>query len=194
MGREGRYGKYGEIKRLERLKGKPFPKKGLLNQDRPFPRYLGKVGGRLVFKEAEEIDKRFVKELSERLFSSYGDYGEFLADFVGKPGAFAWIAMAGKEKVGFGIAAPFGQDRLDIFEITAIGIAPEYQGKGFGKMLLDFMLTSLKRKGIKEAILHTGVQNKKAQHLFLKKGFLPTLIKKSFYKAEDAIMMKKKII
>ncbi|MFN3535002.1 MAG: GNAT family N-acetyltransferase [Desulfatiglandales bacterium] len=179
MSRRGRFGKYGEIKRLSRLRARPILGTPTLREERPFrgPR----IHRELSFREAGEEDKGFIKVLSERLFSGYGDYGDYLPHFIGKEGAMVWIAKRGRRDIGFAIAAPVAPQDLTRFELVAIGILPEYQGKGFGGMLLDHVIKNLTSYGAEEVLLHTGINNKPAQALFVKKGFLPVMLKKDFY-------------
>lgn len=190
MSNRGRYGKYGELKRLERLKGRDFRRISLDPKVEGF-QVLGKKGFPLRFRRAGQVDKEFIKALSEELFSIYGDYGDFLASYIDKEEALAWIISKGDQTIGFAIASPVQDRDLTRFEIIAIGLLSRFQGKGIGKKFLDFLLLSLRKMGVTEVLIHTGINNKKAQGLFLKRGFVPISIKRGFYRSEDAILMKK---
>lgn len=190
MSNRGRYGKYGELKRLERLKGREF-KRIPIDQKGPSFYLPERKRSSIAFRRAGQSDKEFVRGLSEELFSVYGDYGDFLAGYIDKEKALAWIIDKGDEKIGFAIASPTQDGDLTRYEIIAIGLLPRFQGKGIGKRFLDFVLLSLRKIGVMEVFIHTGANNKRAQGLFLKTGFVPVCFKKGFYKSEGAIMMKK---
>lgn len=55
----------------------------------------------------------------------------------------------------------------------APSVADEWQGRGVGKMLFNFILADIKEKRIKKMILWGGVQanNERAVNFYLKKGF-----------------------
>ena len=50
-------------------------------------------------------------------------------------------------------------------------VAKEYQGKGFGKKLLQTTLESFKNKNLKKACLWVGEKNERAIKLYKKFGF-----------------------
>lgn len=75
-------------------------------------------------------------------------------------------------------------------------IASNWQAKGLGKQFLKTLLETLKKnKNINYAILEVRPSNVKAVQLYKSMGFIPTEVKKDYYKdvnsTEDAIIFKK---
>lgn len=73
-------------------------------------------------------------------------------------------------------------------------VLEEYQGMGFGAMMLDFVLKLCEMSGIDLLTLEVRVSNQKAINLYLKNGFRISHIRKAYYKdGEDANVMLKHI-
>lgn len=58
-----------------------------------------------------------------------------------------------------------------IGEIYAIGVAPEHQGKGFSRILMDAGLTRLRKRGATTAALYVEADNEPALALYERYGF-----------------------
>ena len=65
----------------------------------------------------------------------------------------------------------------------AIAVADPYQNNGLGGQMRDYMLEIARDKGIKKVFVYFGDENKKAKHVFEKKGF-KTIKEGKIYKAE----------
>lgn len=80
---------------------------------------------------------------------------------------------------------------LDEAHITNIAIHPEYRGYGYGSILLEDMIDTAKRNGIKDMTLEVRVNNSSAIGLYKKYGFTEVAIRKGYYQdtGEDAIIM-----
>ncbi len=59
-------------------------------------------------------------------------------------------------------------------EIVSIYLLPDYIGKGYGKILMDAVLSELKRQGYEKVFLWVLEENIRARHFYEKYGFLPT--------------------
>ncbi len=59
-------------------------------------------------------------------------------------------------------------------EIVSIYLLPDYIGKGYGKILMDAVLSELKRQGYEDVFLWVLEENVKARNFYEKYGFLPT--------------------
>lgn len=59
----------------------------------------------------------------------------------------------------------------DEASIFGLGIAPQYQGKGFGRELLNLIAADLKNKGIENITIEVDSTNKNAFNLYKKFGF-----------------------
>lgn len=191
MSHRGRFGKYGEIKRFERLR-KIWEPKGLLKKEGFGVRPFKNLSLPIVIEDGKKEDQSFIKELSQALFSEYGEYGSFLPSFLERKEARVWTASHGKSKVGFIIVAPY-EELSETFEVVAVALAPRYQGRGIGKLLLDVALKFMKDSNLENVVAHVAQGNNASFNLFISKGFLPVSIKKRFYKSQDAVMFVKKI-
>lgn len=80
---------------------------------------------------------------------------------------------------------------LDEAHITNIAIHPEYREQGFGSILLEDMISTAKKNGIRDMTLEVRVNNINAISLYKKFGFNEVAIRKGYYQdtGEDAIIM-----
>lgn len=79
-------------------------------------------------------------------------------------------------------------------DVNTIAIAREFQGKGFGKLLLDWMLETAKLNGVKELFLDVRADNQAAIGLYQKEGFDQIDIRRNYYDHKiDALVMRKKL-
>lgn len=70
---------------------------------------------------------------------------------------------------------------INNIEIKNIAIAPEHQGKGFGKHLLRFATRQSKRKGYKKLIIGTGNSSLSQLALYQKEGFEIREVNKDYF-------------
>lgn len=91
-----------------------------------------------------------------------------------------------------------GRRSFNTYHILNIGIAPDCQHQGFGKILLQHLLDSLIGSIIKMIILEVRPSNTAALALYHSFGFEHDMIKKGYYKdntgEEDALLLKKIMI
>ena len=59
-------------------------------------------------------------------------------------------------------------------EIISIYLLPDYIGKGYGKILIDAVLSELKRQGYEDVFLWVLEENVRARNFYEKYGFLLT--------------------
>jgi len=82
--------------------------------------------------------------------------------------------------------------------ILNISVAKAYQGKGFGKQLLQFMMQQAKQKKADMVLLEVRGSNHNAIALYESQGFNEIGLRKGYYPApngkEDAIMFAKQLI
>ena len=69
----------------------------------------------------------------------------------------------------------------DEAEIIKIGIDKSYQRKNYG----SYIISEMKRIGIKKIFLEVSVKNVKAINFYLKNGFYKTGTRKGYYKQKD---------
>ncbi len=65
-----------------------------------------------------------------------------------------------------------GTQGLRKAELMAIAVVPEYQGRGIGRKLLEYMEGLARSLEIQEMLIHTAATNKAANRFFAKNGFI----------------------
>jgi ribosomal protein S18 acetylase RimI-like enzyme len=84
-----------------------------------------------------------------------------------------YIATFGEEEVG--CQEPVGNLRLDDMEdaigIYSFGIIPDYQGRGYGRQMLEEVIRSIRAYSQKAIMLDVDVTNERALHLYRSCGF-----------------------
>ena len=129
------------------------------------------------------VKKANLKEVGDDLF--YIDNAAFNRDFDLKARSMKeevnylqnseiYMAYEGTNTVGF-IAY---EDKLDSTEIMSLAVVPEYQKRGIGKLLLNQVLTKLKKHKI---YLVTHPRNTPAIILYLKHGFEIYGLKENYF-------------
>jgi ribosomal-protein-alanine N-acetyltransferase len=100
-------------------------------------------------------------------------------------------ALLNDKPIGFYI----GEQVLDEVTLMEIAIAPELQGKGYGKALFNHFLELARHRGAKQCFLEVRASNISAQMLYINAGFIQTGKRTGYYPAEvgyeDAILMSK---
>ncbi len=81
-------------------------------------------------------------------------------------------------------------------EITNVAVAPEEQGGGIGRRMMEFHIKQAKAKGIQRAILEVRISNGNAIRLYEALGFCNSGIRKGFYELprEDGVVMSLDIV
>ncbi|MDM7274147.1 ribosomal protein S18-alanine N-acetyltransferase [Sulfurihydrogenibium azorense] len=81
---------------------------------------------------------------------------------------------------------------FDEAEITILAIKKEFQGRGYGKILLEKTFEYLNVKGVKSVYLEVAIDNQPAKKLYEKLGFKFLTVREKYYAdGKDAIVMKK---
>ncbi len=94
------------------------------------------------------------------------------------------------EKEGEIIGFLFGEIIYEEANVLLIAIKKDYQGKGFGELLLDHFVQVCKNKEVNKILLEVSTENKKAINLYRKKGFKKLSIRKKYYSnGSDAFLM-----
>ncbi|RMI06646.1 MAG: ribosomal-protein-alanine N-acetyltransferase [Calditrichaeota bacterium] len=102
--------------------------------------------------------------------------------------SFPVVLEVGGEVVGYAVAWRIYEE----FHIANLAIAPEHQGKGWGKLLLNFLLEQA--GGAKFALLEVRRSNRRAIRLYEKFGFQPFGVRPRYYHdQEDALVMRKQL-
>jgi ribosomal protein S18 acetylase RimI-like enzyme len=86
--------------------------------------------------------------------------------------ALGYILIDGEKMAGFGHLDTFQKKEKGHVMKLGIVLHPLYQGKGLGKMLLDFMVADAERLGKEKIWLATYSDNPRALSLFRSRGFV----------------------
>ncbi|MDP0145832.1 ribosomal protein S18-alanine N-acetyltransferase [Glaesserella parasuis] len=83
------------------------------------------------------------------------------------------------------IAFAICQFVLDEVTLFNIAVDPAYQGKGFGKQLLQALIAQLQQKQITTLWLEVRASNTTAQKLYYSLGFNEVTVRKNYYPTQD---------
>lgn len=132
-----------------------------------------------------------IAALHKRLFNPSWDEAA-VSSLLEHPASTSLVAIAGDPKsvVGFVI----GQLAADEAEILSIGVAPDWQRAGLGKMLVQGLVRASKRGEAKRLFLEVAEDNFAAAALYQSLGFAETGRRKRYYErsggpAVDAIVL-----
>lgn len=79
-------------------------------------------------------------------------------------------------------------------EIARVGVAKSYQGRGYGKALLAYLIKLARDEHCDRIVLEARVSNTTARKMYEAAGFKEIITRKSYYDdGEDAVLMIKKI-
>ncbi|MCX5781233.1 MAG: ribosomal protein S18-alanine N-acetyltransferase [Elusimicrobia bacterium] len=100
-----------------------------------------------------------------------------------------FVAEISEKIVGYGGFWKMGEEA----DIVNIAVHPDFRSKGLGKKILEFILESAKKDGIKKVFLEVRSQNTSAQSLYKSFGFKPVAVRPKYYSNDDAVIMEIKI-
>ena len=110
-----------------------------------------------------------------------------------RSGYQAQLLCAGDVVIGYFVAMQ-GVDEVHLLNIT---VAPEYQGQGWGRVMLDALALWSRAQGAQWLWLEVRTSNTRAQQVYLRYGYRRVGERKHYYPAEggreDAIVMSYKL-
>lgn len=83
------------------------------------------------------------------------------------------------------VAFAICQFMLDEATLFNIAVDPAYQGKGYGKQLLQALIAQLQQKQITTLWLEVRASNTTAQKLYYSLGFNEVTVRKNYYPTQD---------
>jgi len=102
-----------------------------------------------------------------------------------------WVYLSGDQMLGYSITTMAAGEG----HILNICVDPEYQGQGYGKVLLENIFSSAIASDVKVVFLEVRPSNKVAQALYERYGFHEVGRREKYYPAkrgrEDALIMAK---
>ena len=103
------------------------------------------------------------------------------ADLLEMPGSSAQLYSANGKPVGF----VFVRTVLDEAELISVAVAPNCQGKGYAKAMLDVTVRQLKALGVRRFFLEVREDNLKALALYRATNFKKISERKNYYRTLD---------
>ena len=95
----------------------------------------------------------------------------FLENFIKDKNAYGFVVKNNDKIVGFAYAYTLLRpDGKTMFYLHSIGMLPEYQNKGYGTKLLDYIKNYSKELGCSEMFVITDKGNPRACHVYEKLG------------------------
>jgi ribosomal protein S18 acetylase RimI-like enzyme len=135
------------------------------------------VASKLQVRTGTIRDEDFVRSLSNKVFSVYGDYGTLLPEWMVHPAVMTHIGEEDGVPVGFTMLGLYVPDRNRgyVADLLAIAVLPAAQGRGVGRALLDHVLSAAgtlgKRMPVTEIRLDVADSNEIGRKLFASRGF-----------------------
>lgn len=83
------------------------------------------------------------------------------------------------------VAFAISQVVLDEATLFNIAVAPNFQGKGFGKRLLSELILQLQKRGVATLWLEVRESNQAAQKLYDSLGFNEVTVRRNYYPTPD---------
>ena len=118
-----------------------------------------------------ELDKScFKKAWREESFSKLMNYPWFRV--------WTWHAEVTSKPLAFLII----EDQSDLFSILRVGVMPEFQRKGIGREMMDFLIQLARNEQVPKILLEVHEFNLAAQHLYFASGFCQIHLKKGYYR------------
>lgn len=78
----------------------------------------------------------------------------------------------------------------DTADVQTIGVLPEYEGHGFGRVMLEQMHERAREQGAERILLEVRADNPRAQRLYERNGYRAIHVRRGYYDdGTDAIIM-----
>lgn len=129
---------------------------------------------RLIVHKAEQLDIDALVEVQSQSFDDPEDSTRArIEQCIQHPDQAYFLAVLGDPEVG--CHEPVGSFRLDSTDtfvgIYAFGVRPDYQGRGYGRQILEDAIHIIRASSQKAIMLDVDVENSRALHLYRSCGF-----------------------
>jgi ribosomal-protein-alanine N-acetyltransferase len=111
----------------------------------------------------------------------------YIKDMLDNPYSYYYKLVFEDQLIGyFGLWVIF-----EDIQITTIAVDSEYQGSGFGKLMIEFIIDLVKSQNAENITLEVRKSNERAINLYQKYQFYKVAVRKNYYEdGEDAYLMK----
>ena len=141
----------------------------------------------VTYRPMQESDLDAIMAIEPKIYSHPWSRGNF-ADSL-KSGYSCWVVELDGELIGYGALMVV----LDEAHLLNISIAKAFQGRGFGRGLLEHFIEVARRHGGQMMFLEVRPSNISAIALYESMGFNEFSVRKGYYPAhngrEDAVLM-----
>lgn len=111
-----------------------------------------------------------------------------------KSGYECWLLVADYRIIGHGILSVAASES----HLVNVCVIPEYQGNGFGRVLVEYMLERAKARQARRVFLEVRPSNRIACRLYETLGFNEVGVRKDYYPAfvgrEDALVLAREFL
>jgi ribosomal protein S18 acetylase RimI-like enzyme len=161
---------------------------------------MRKTTADLSLRPRRAADDGFIYRLSDRIFAAYSQHPTgSMASMLAEDGALAFIAERSAVPVGFFVLGfehlgrPFGPwQRPAVARLNAIGVQPDWHGRGVGSFLLDRAESVARTQGAVSLTLMTAETNTRARRLFTGHGYQRILtLDRSYAGGQRGLVMTK---
>ena len=145
-----------------------------------------------VLRDLEWTDLDTLAELEVGLFADDAWSAQtWWAELAGRPRRDYVVAVDDGQILGYGGIDASG----DVADLMTIATAPEAQGRGLGRRLLDELVHRAEHSGSEALLLEVRADNEAAKRLYATSGFEVISVRRRYYQpgAIDALVMRKHI-
>jgi len=129
----------------------------------------------VLVRNATLDDLDFVTEIAGEVFTLYGDYRTLLPKWFRTSGVMTSVSEADGVRTGYVMIAFFADGKALVGDLLAIAVAPQHQGRGIGRMLMQHAVTVCEQVAehtpVRALRLSVADTNSRAQSLFTSFGF-----------------------
>lgn len=82
----------------------------------------------------------------------------------------------------------------DTADVQTIAVAPAYEGRGYGRAMLDYLAKEARARGAEKIMLEVRSDNPRAQDLYRRNGYQHIHTRRSYYRdGVDALIMSREL-
>lgn len=138
-----------------------------------------------------DSDTEALIALESQLFGSDAWSPEVFRAELSHPTSFYVVLEDGDDVIGYGGLRVVGSGQPG--DIQTLAVAPDYRGSGWGRAMLDHLLTQAQEKGVAELFLEVRADNPVAYSLYQSAGFEEIGRRERYYQPDDvdAVVMRR---